>query len=192
VVLSQDYISFFCFRNFWLIFAQEGIFDFLSNYNVTKYGIGQVQDINAFIRNKEMVASNIEYYYKNYELTDIAKMVFSLEMEKTKVKYSKSEYLDYAIDYINNNLESGVTANMVAKQLNLCERYLYKLFKQKHGVTLKEYIDNLKVEKAKILIKKTDLSFTEIAKKVGIEDVFSFSRFFKNKTGYSPTEYKKI
>lgn len=175
----------------WMIFSTDGMFEFLSKFGIEKFGIGHVQDVDKLTQNVNTLIGDIDNFYKNYELSQIVKFVFGLDEQKNKKKRGKIEYLNRALNYVDANLDKGVTALEVANNLNLCTRYLYKIFKEKFNVSLKEYIDNLRIEKAKIFLQKSTFSCTEIAKRVGIEDVFAFSRFFKNKTGYSPTQYKK-
>lgn len=175
----------------WMFFAKDGMFEFLSKINIKNFGIGKIENIDEFLQNKQKIFDDIENYYKNYEVSEIAKLLFGLNTLKTKKKYTKKEYFDVAKDFIEANLSNGVTAEQVAKKLNICSRYLYKIFKQELGISLKEYIDNIRLEKAKIFIERSNFKFTEIAKRIGIDEVFSFSRFFKNKTGFSPSEYKK-
>lgn len=59
------------------------------------------------------------------------------------------------------------------------------------GETLPEYLINVRVERAKSLLQKTDIQINEVAAKVGYSDPLAFSKIFKRKTGYSPTEYKE-
>ena len=175
----------------WMFFAKDGMFNLLSKINITDFGIGKIDNIDEFLQNKQTIFDDIENYYKNYEVTEIAKLMFGLGDVKIRKRYTKNEYCKIAKDYVELNLSNTITAEKVAKKLNISSRYLYKIFKQEYGISLKEYIDNLRFEKAKIFIERSNFKFTEIAYRIGIPDVFSFSRFFKNKTGYSPTEYRK-
>ena len=174
----------------WMFIATEGLFEFLSQIKIKKYGIGHLEDIEGFLQRKQMIFDDIENYYKNYECAEIAKIMFGFNEIKSKKKCKKTDYLDMAKQYVQANLANGITAKQVAEKLYLCPRYLYKIFKQEYWISLKEYIDNLRIEKAKVFIERSDFKCSEIAKRIGIEEVVSFSRFFKNKTGYSPLQYR--
>ncbi len=65
------------------------------------------------------------------------------------------------------------------------------LFKESYGVSPKTYFINLKIENACRLFENTDMNVNEVANAVGYSDVFGFSKIFKSRTGYSPTDYKK-
>ena len=51
-------------------------------------------------------------------------------------------------------------------------------------------MNDYKIEQAKQLLKKTDITVTQVANSVGFSDVLSFSRFFTSKMGVSPQKYR--
>ena len=65
------------------------------------------------------------------------------------------------------------------------------LFKEHTGKSAIDYIIHLRIETAKNLLKKTTYTINEISSKVGFKNPLYFSRKFKEKTGVSPSEYKK-
>ncbi len=66
-----------------------------------------------------------------------------------------------------------------------------EIFKDEYGVTLSEYVGNLRLEEAKRLLSDTDTDIIDIAYSVGFGGLSSFYRFFKNSTGLSPAVYRK-
>jgi AraC-like DNA-binding protein len=54
-----------------------------------------------------------------------------------------------------------------------------------------QYFIHIKIQKAKSLLTQKDASVKEVAYKLGFDDQFYFSRLFKNKTGFSPSELKR-
>ena len=69
--------------------------------------------------------------------------------------------------------------------------YLNQLFRDKFGVSPKQYLTRLKLDKAKNLLSSTDLPVVMIAASLGFPDQLSFSRAFKGKVGMPPTAYRK-
>ena len=55
-----------------------------------------------------------------------------------------------------------------------------------------KYVNKLRIEKAKKLLKESSIPVSEIAKQVGIEDSYYFSRLFKKYAGVSPKSYREI
>lgn len=69
--------------------------------------------------------------------------------------------------------------------------YMSKLFKQETGESPINYLIKIRMEKAKELLVKEELSVKEIANSVGYQDAYHFSKLFKKYTGNSPSDYIK-
>ena len=67
---------------------------------------------------------------------------------------------------------------------------ILKLFKRRTGMTISDYVTNLKIEKAMDLLRNTNLSTQEIVQEIGNADVSGFIRLFKQKTGMTPSQYR--
>lgn len=74
----------------------------------------------------------------------------------------------------------------------MAERTIKRRFKQATGVTLKDYVQNLRVEEAKRLLESTCEPVDEISARVGYEDVSFFRRLFKRRTGLTPARYRRL
>lgn len=76
---------------------------------------------------------------------------------------------------------------------NVCfsKSYLKRLFKKHTGFSIIDYYNNLKTQKAMLLLRQGELSITEISETLGFSSIHYFSRMFKQRTGTSPSEYKK-
>lgn len=68
---------------------------------------------------------------------------------------------------------------------------LLKCFKQEYGMTIFNYINQLKLKEAKTLLRQNELSVTQISERLGFNSIHYFCRFFKNLTGQSPKSYIK-
>lgn len=101
-------------------------------------------------------------------------------------------YIKEAVDYCNLNLDKPIKVQEIADYLNLNRSYLARLFKQKTGVSLKQYLSHLRIENAKELLTKTELPVNVIACSIGFSDPLYFSKFFKKWTGYSPEKYRQV
>ena len=96
-----------------------------------------------------------------------------------------------AKDYIQKNFQKDLSLDEVSRQLDLSSYYFSKLFKEETGSNFVEYVTNLRMEKAKELLLKDELSMKEICSAVGYSDPNYFSRIFKKNTGITPTEYRE-
>ena len=98
------------------------------------------------------------------------------------------------LNYIKENYAHQIKIEDIAKNNNISRNYLYTMFKNEFGVSPKEYLLSLRLEKAKDLLQDTscDLTVGQIAFATGFTDPLYFSRIFRKKTGITPQQYKKM
>ncbi|MGQ9848066.1 MAG: helix-turn-helix domain-containing protein, partial [Bacteroidales bacterium] len=82
--------------------------------------------------------------------------------------------------------------DLLQEKLNLSYQYLSTLFSSSEGITIEKYIILQKIEKVKELIVYDELSFSEIAYRLGYSSVQHLSNQFKKITGLTPSHFKKI
>lgn len=119
----------------------------------------------------------------------LGKAIEQRDLEHTKLQ---SDVLKQAIDFINNNFsDTSISLDMVAKEVNISPNYLSAIFSQEVGQTLTEYITFKRIEKAKHMLRQTDMRLNEIAFDIGYKDPRYFSFVFKKTSGCTPSEYRK-
>lgn len=96
-----------------------------------------------------------------------------------------------AKQYIQLNYAKDIDLDEVSKHLQISSYYFSKLFKKKTGKNFIEYLTEIRMEHAKVLLKNSSKSMKEICMEVGYCDPNYFSRTFKKNVGVSPTEYKE-
>lgn len=94
-------------------------------------------------------------------------------------------------EYIDANLEKDLTLSSLAKKCFYNPSYFSRIFKEKFGMSLVEYISKKKTEKAIYLLINTELSVEEISKEAGFSDRSSFYRAFAKHVATTPTEYRE-
>ena len=93
-------------------------------------------------------------------------------------------------NYIDQHYQENLTLEFLADHVHLSSSYLSKLFKKETGQNLSSYIGHVRMERAKTLLRTTNLKTYEIAEAVGISDPVYFSRIFKKATGYKPKDFR--
>lgn len=83
-----------------------------------------------------------------------------------------------------------VTLHYVAEKVFITPAYLSTLFKTNMGITFIEHLTEIRIRKAKRLLKQAELKNYEVAEKVGYHDSRYFSQIFKKKVGLSPSDYR--
>lgn len=99
--------------------------------------------------------------------------------------------VEQALSYIHHNYMKNLTVHEIAEYLGMERTSFSKMFKRKVGLTAIEYIGNCQIDKALELIRNTNMSFIEISNLCGICDPYYFTKLIKNRTGMTPTQYKK-
>lgn len=96
-----------------------------------------------------------------------------------------------AVDYIQNNYTSAeISLEKVAQASYVSSAYLNRLFNKKKGCTVMEFVKNIRIEHAKVLLRQSEQTIEEIAEKVGYNSRSYFSKLFKKEVGVSPNEYR--
>ncbi len=93
--------------------------------------------------------------------------------------------------YIQQKLYSRITVTEIANFFNVSSRRIHQIFNDSLHVSPKQYISDLKIEKAKQILEKTSMSIIEIADTLGYYSAYHFSSAFQQKTGYSPSAYRR-
>jgi AraC-like DNA-binding protein len=93
--------------------------------------------------------------------------------------------------HIQVNLKENLTVHYLAERANLHPDYFSRLFLNHAGQRPLRYVHEKRIERAQYLIATTDLSYMDIAEKVGFETLSHFSKIFKKVTSLTPGEYKK-
>jgi AraC-like DNA-binding protein len=104
----------------------------------------------------------------------------------------KHQYTDRIISLIHagyTNLDFSIQG--VAEQLGITIASLSQYFKDNTGITITQYITDLKFNKAKQLLSENDKPLKDIISEIGYYDVSSFIRKFKKHFGITPNEYRK-
>lgn len=94
------------------------------------------------------------------------------------------------LHYLHMHVENYFSLNEMADELNNSPSYLSSLFSKTMGISIVDYIHDLKINRAKVLLKTTSKSILEISQLLGYCDSSHFSKKFKEKQGVSPLSYR--
>ncbi|AFH60726.1 response regulator [Paenibacillus caseinilyticus] len=114
-----------------------------------------------------------------------------LEMQAHHAK-KDSPVIASAKEYIRKNYAQNINLQTVAAQVHLNPNYFSNVFKQETGMNFLEYLLGIRIAAAKKLLEEPDVKVYEVGYLVGYDNPSSFNRAFKNVTGLTPSEYRKI
>jgi len=92
--------------------------------------------------------------------------------------------------HIDNHYKAPLSLHVLATASGVSERSIIRRFRHATGDTPARYIQSVRIEKAKQLLENTKLSVSQITLDIGYEDISSFTRLFKRKTGLTPGHYR--
>lgn len=120
---------------------------------------------------------------------------FLLRLMEQEEKQSKNQHqlvIDQCIHYLKTNYQKDLSLEDTAQRFHFHPSYFSTLFKNVTGTGFSEYIQKIRISKAKDLIMITDDKMSDIALQVGYKDAAYFTKIFKKETGISPNKYKRF
>ena len=122
-------------------------------------------------------------------LNSVLKKVISLR--DNTLRKAGGDLVEDALRYINDNYCSDeISLNTAARAINVSSNYLSTIFSQKVGDSFIEYLTKKRMQRAKQLLRETDMRSGEIALAVGYKDPRYFSYVFKRTQSCTPSEYR--
>lgn len=131
-------------------------------------------------------------WYSRLELIRLLDLIMQAAHEASPQAKQTAMLIEAAIDFIRNHLQDDLNRNGLAARFFLSPAYFASMFKKHVGLSLNEFIINLRMEEARKLLSDTDFPIRYIAAKVGYNDPFYFTRTFKKQHGMSPRQFRKI
>lgn len=146
----------------------------------------QADSVDSSIQNILDTMFSLEelcHYYRQFFGT------FSQALEPDNV-YSDSDIVKNVKTYIDRNYYRDISVEFVASLFHMNRSYLSHIFKKKQGKTFIDYLNLVRVEESKKLLKKSDKKLYQIAKAVGYDNVSYFCRVFKKLEQTTPEQYR--
>lgn len=94
--------------------------------------------------------------------------------------------------FIDENYHAGIDLEQVSRQAFLSRFHFHRLFTSIYKKTPHQYITQVRMEAAKVLLAKEGISITDVCTRIGFQSLGSFSTLFSKQSGYSPQYYRNI
>ena len=118
------------------------------------------------------------------EIHRIIKMVQSY-LDESNISWKK-----HVVSYLEKHFKETITLQEVADIACFSTSYLSRIFKYEFGMNFVSYLNKLRIEEAKKLLSRSNLTIKEIAYNLGYNDSNYFARVFKKETGINASQYK--
>lgn len=150
-----------------------------SKENFRKY-IGDINAISVAVASVQQTKAHIAKI--------IEESIMARDYKATK-RYGR--LIEDAKEYIGRNYANEeISLNTTAQSVNLSPNHFSTIFSQETGGTFIEYLTNLRMEKAREMLRCTNIKTSEIAYRVGYQDPHYFSYLFRKINNCSPREYR--
>lgn len=174
------------------------------------YGKPQVTFANDFIQVSKDVNLLLGWFMEEYRnkqagswfildgivtqltITLLRQVQHSCSYIAEKKVLSAKPNIERTIEYLHENYRSHYSLQDVARIANLSPYHFLRLFKNQTGKTPYAYLSDIKIEKAKELLRSKKYTVTEVCFLCGFNNVSHFAALFKRKVGCSPSEYSKL
>ena len=151
-----------------------------------------VSDTNDLVMQMEKLKIKYLLYNNKHDAYNEVIRMVDLLFDKMNIKGKMSDDgMKAVVDYIERNLKKGISLEDVANHVNISTYYLSKVFKKEMGVNFITYVTDRKMDIAKEMLVNTDIPVLNIALDLAYNEANYFSKAFKKKTGYTPSEYRE-
>ena len=131
---------------------------------------------------------------RKYNISVKERVCHSIYFDTYKRKNSIDDVRDFefvkVVDYIEKHFSEQITLDDLAELAHFEKSYLSVRFNEIWGISPMQYVNWMRIERAKSLLENTDKSVTEISEEVGFNSIHYFSRYFKEKENISPHDYR--
>jgi AraC-like DNA-binding protein len=199
--MSTDAKGFYCHFDPEILITRFGE-KVLNEFSFVQFISNPIVKINDEL--SKWVGDILERLWKEYEKNQSIRLeiasayLFALFLEIKPFTENTEKIIENSAFRITQQYKNALTQFIYQKQrvsdyadlLAVSPNHLNKCIKSVTGKSAQDLLNEMILLEVKTLLKQTDLSISEIAFKVGREDPSDFSKFFRTKTGFTPSEYR--
>ena len=168
------------FRSFGLEYTSHRLF-FVENADFAK---------TLLVSTTQMLERGVAENEESLALSALMSLLSLLKTEKQTSSPTKINYAEKAAALIKSNYMYPLKLDDIASEIHLSEKYMYRLFVERFGISPQQFLIKTRMEKARELL-KNNLSVTETASSVGYASISVFSKTFLKFFGVNPSSFKK-
>jgi two-component system response regulator YesN len=173
-----------------IIFILKYLFLNLSNLLKVRFSVAKIND-SRFLDSVTKKLDRIEVLRDAEAILE--EYIDLIKSASDEIKVSKFEStVNEVKDYIDkNHMDVNLSLNYIANVFNASPVYFGRMFKMHVGISIQEYIGNIRLQSAIVMLKDESIPINEICEKVGFINKSHFFAFFKKNMGVTPGEFRK-
>ena len=130
-----------------------------------------------------------DFIEKPFDVTELRDKVQLFLSQSTGLSPDAEVSADRMKYFVDKNV-AGVSLKDLAQDVYLSEKYVSRLFKEKNNCGFRDYKIKVKIERAKDLLENSSQQIYQISRELGYQNPETFMRLFKDKTGFTPLQYR--
>jgi AraC family transcriptional regulator len=176
------------FRQKNLLFCNENYPVSMELYSLIKMFIKESTRVSP---EKRIMLENLSHTIAILIFRDIIKKESNL-LQLGKPFNTGTQIINKVVQYIKENYQKECTLEELSEIAGISRFYLIRIFKDYMGKTPYDYLLDIRIENAKLLLTKENSSITDVCHECGFNNMSHFIRTFKKKIGTTPSSYKKF
>ncbi|WMJ89701.1 helix-turn-helix domain-containing protein [Anaerocolumna sp. MB42-C2] len=182
---------------YWVHFSGVQITELLKKYNLYPHHLFHVNTGEECKRIFDKIILELQLKRTNFfslinvYFEELVLLLSRQITEGTKESGKSSELIEQAIEYFHKEYRNELSIEKYARSCNISCCWFIRSFKKHTGTTPGQYLLDIRINKAKELLKNGTFNISETAEFVGFDNPLYFSRIFKKNVGISPSEYLK-
>ncbi len=180
---------------YWIHFSGSQITEALKKYGLYPHHIFHVNTGDECKRLFDKMIRELQLKRKNFfSLTglyfeELLLLLSRQVTEEVSEKNKSNELIEQAIEYFHKEYQNDLSVQDYARSCSISCCWFIRSFKKHTGTTPGQYLSDIRINKAKELLKNGTFNISETAEFVGYDNPLYFSRIFKKNVGMSPSEY---
>lgn len=171
--LKKEYVLFVVALSERLV--QDRLLELETSFSLLNIGIQLIDAAQSDIEVINVVIAGVFEYMKCIE---------------ERIKKSNHYLIISVKEYIQNNLTAKINIAAMAEDIGTNSSYLSRLFHQKEGITIQQYICNQRIKQAEYLLCISNYTNDEISRFLGFSSQSHFGKILKESTGMTPNQYR--
>lgn len=164
------------------VYVRDSAVDIMEFYHVVKEIVERPHlDVSSEIYRKSLALRYLSLAIESNE---------KLNEKSARANLGEVDYVDYATRYIRSNY-AHTNVGDVARYIGISRSHFASIFKKRMYMSPQEFLMQVRMNKSKELLTRTDAPVNVVAGEVGYEDQLTFSKAFKKRFGLSPEQYRK-
>jgi len=136
--------------------------------------------------------SEEKYYSEALLLSGYMRLLVCLNRRKNENHSAPADVMQKAVEYINRNIADNISIDDICAAVHISKYHFCRKFKKITGLTVMDYVLETRIVAAKNMLSSEAFPVSEISGKCGFSSISYFCRVFKESTGMSPLQYRRV